>query len=137
MMRIRPVAGTAAVPAGCRVSTPASDMECLPAKREFEMECGALADGALDANLTRVFLQNAVGDGEAETGAAISAVARGVLGGKKRIVDAGDVFLRNAGAGVRDGDMHGLAVGGGDAQSAAAACHGVLCIQEQVEENLV
>jgi len=46
------------------------------------MNVVALADRAFDTNLACVFLENAVGDGEPKTRAAILAIARRVLGGK-------------------------------------------------------
>src|SRR5450432_4403639 len=101
------------------------------------MECGALTDSAFDANLSGVFLKYAVGDGEPKTRAAILAFARCVLGGEKRIVDATDVFLSDSGTGVRDRDIHSLAVRRGDPQSSSPARHGILRIQEQIQEHLL
>ena len=64
------------------------------------MEGCAGADGALDVNLAGVLLNDAVGDGEAEAGAALVARLGRGLGGEERIVDALEVLGRDAGAGV-------------------------------------
>ena len=58
------------------------------------------------------------------------------LGGEERIVDALNVLLRDAAAGVGDAHADPVAVGGGDAQRSAFR-HGVLRVQEQVQEDLL
>src|ERR1700687_3186818 len=82
----------------------ASDMDGLPDPREIQGEGGAFARAALHADIARVFLNDAVGDRKSKTGAAILALRGRRLGGEKWIVDALNVFLRNARAGV--GDAH-------------------------------
>ncbi len=66
------------------------------------MKSCAGADGAFDVNFAGVFLDDAVGDGEAEAGAAaVAGLGRG-FGGEEGIVDALEVLGRDAGAGVGD-----------------------------------
>src|SRR2546422_4078041 len=47
---------------GCRMMTTASDIDCLPHQREFEIERRAFARMTFDPNFSRVFLNNAVSD---------------------------------------------------------------------------
>src|SRR5437762_647965 len=68
--------------------------------REIEMELGASAGLALNADLAGVLLNDAVGDGKSEAGAAALAGAVGGLGGEERVVDARDVFGRDAASAV-------------------------------------
>ena len=49
-----------------------------------------------------MLLNDAVGDRQAQSGALALSFARRGLGGEERVVDALDMFLRNAGAGVGD-----------------------------------
>src|SRR6202521_4464055 len=79
-----------------------SDMDCLPAQREIQGEGGAWARAALHADTARVFLHDAVGDSNSKPGAAILAIRGRCLGSEKWIVDALNMFLRDARAGVRD-----------------------------------
>ena len=66
------------------------------------MKSCAGADGALDMNLAGVFLDDAVGNGEAQaSAAAVAGPGRG-FGGEERIVDALEVLGSDAGAGVGD-----------------------------------
>ena len=65
-------------------------------RRKFEDEPRALADDALAVDRAVVLAHDAVGDGQAEAGALADR-----LGREERIVDAGEVLARNAGAGVR------------------------------------
>src|SRR5580692_12370838 len=84
--------------------TSSSDMDCLPDQREIQGEGGAFARAALHANVARVFLDDAVGDREPKTGAAILAFGGCGLGSEKWIVDALNVFLCDTRAGI--GDAH-------------------------------
>ncbi len=79
-----------------------SDIDSLPRQREIQIEGCALAGLALHPNLARMLLNDAVGHRQAQAGALALAFSRRGLGGEERIVDALDVFLRNAGAGVGD-----------------------------------
>src|SRR4051812_42704807 len=74
--------------------------------REIEMELGAGAGLTLNPDLASVLLDDAVGDRQAESGAAAFARAVGGLGGEERIVDAGDVFGRDAASAINNGDVH-------------------------------
>jgi len=56
------------------------------------------ADGAFDVNFSGVFLNDAVGDGEPQAGAAAVAGPDHGLGGEEGIVDALEVLGRDAGA---------------------------------------
>src|ERR1019366_6762241 len=48
-----------------------SDMDCLPDQRKIQGEGGCFARAALHAYISRVFLDDAVGDRKSKTGAAI------------------------------------------------------------------
>src|SRR6266851_8385048 len=109
MMRILPALGgllSGVVRRGMAVisDTASSDMDDLSDQRKIQGEGGAFARAALHADIARVFLNDAVGDRKSKTGAAILALRGRRLGGEKWIVDALNVFLRNARAGV--GDAH-------------------------------
>ena len=94
------------------------------------------ADCALDMNFAGVLLNDAVGNRESEPGAAPVAGPGGGLGGEERIVDALEVLGSDAAAGVGDkrGDMP--VDQGRDAQG-AAALHGLLGIEQQIEKDLL
>src|SRR2546426_10294626 len=62
---------------------------------ESDAEGGAAAGGAFDADVAGGFLNDAVRDGQAQAGAAPDA-----FGGVERVVDLGNVFRRDADAGV-------------------------------------
>src|SRR5580704_6909654 len=94
-------------------------MNCLPAEREIEREGRASAGMTLHANLARVLLNDAVGDRKSEAGAAGLAFARRSLRSKERIVNALNVFRRDARPGVGHTHADALAVERGYAQRAA------------------
>src|SRR5580698_10142218 len=124
-----------------REITAASDIfglggDSLPAQGEIESESGALPGMAFHANFAGMFLDDAVGDRKAETGATWLAFARRSLGGKERIVNALNVLGGNAAPGVGHAHADTLAVDRGYAQRAAAR-HGVFRVQEQVQEHLL
>src|SRR5436305_14887337 len=80
-----------------RGTTARSDIDSLPHQREIQIKRSAAARMALHPNLTRVFLNDAVGDRQAETGAfAALAFSRRCLGRKERVVNALDVLLGDA-----------------------------------------
>src|SRR5271155_2754122 len=110
--------------------------DSLPAQREIEGEGGSLPRMAFHANLASMFLDDAVGDGKAQTGAAGLAFAGRSLGGKERIVNALNVLRGNAAPGVGHAHADALTVERGHAQRATAR-HGVLRVQEQVQEHLL
>src|SRR5579885_2287263 len=119
-----------------REITAASDMDCLPAQGEIQGESGAGPGIALYANLARMFLDDAVRYGEAQTCAAILTFPGCRLRCKKRIVDSLNVFRRNPRSGVRDAHTYEFAVAGRDAQLAAAR-HGIFGIEEKIEKHLL
>src|SRR5216684_1357329 len=119
-----------------REITAVSDMERLPAQGEVESESCAGAGMTLHANLAGMFLDDAVGDGKAEAGAAGLAFARSGLGGEEGIVDALDVLGSNARSGVGNTHADAVAVHCGNTQCAAAR-HGVFGVQEQIQEHLL
>src|SRR6266851_7177581 len=88
------------------------------------------------ANLSSMFLNDAVGDGKSQAGASGLAFAGRGLGGKERIVDALDVLGSDARSRVGYAHANALAVQSGHAQPAAAG-HGVFGVQEQVQEHLL
>ena len=72
-------------------------------QRQRQREPRALADGAVAADRAVVLVDDAVGDRQAEAGAAADR-----LGGEERIVDARQLLRRNARSGVGDlGDRPG------------------------------
>src|SRR2546423_5632991 len=89
---------------------------------------------ALDLNLAGMFLNDAVGYGEAEAGAASLPLSRSVLRSEEGIVNALDILGCDARSGIRDRDAHAIAIRGGNTQR-AAACHGVLRVQKQVQKT--
>src|SRR5271156_1979947 len=99
-----------------------SDMDCLPGGDQWEIqgEGGAFAGAALHADIARMFLDDAVSDGQPETGAASLAIRGRRFGGEKWIVDALNVFLRNARAGIGDAHADEFAVHGRHLQYSAA-----------------
>src|SRR5271169_3665432 len=104
MMRILPALGEALSGGALRreqvvISDNAtSDIDSLPRRYQWNIqgEGGAFARAALHADIARVFLDDAVGDGEPKSGAAVLTVGGRRLGGEKRAVDRLNVFLRNA-----------------------------------------
>src|SRR5271169_5833935 len=112
MMRILPALGEALSGGALRRETvvisdnATSDMDCLPRRYQWEIqgEGGAFARAALHADITRVFLDDAVGDRKSKTGAAILTLHRRRLGSEEWVVDTMNVFLRDPRAGV--GDAH-------------------------------
>src|SRR5256885_119397 len=93
--------------------------------REIKMELGAGAGLTLNADLAGVLLDDAVGVGERESGAATLARAVGGVRGEERVVDAGDVFGGETAAAIGDGNVRpGCIVRGADLQDAALV-HGV------------
>src|SRR5580700_6197450 len=124
-----------------REITAASDIfglggDSLPAQGEIEGESGSLSGMALHTNLASMFLDDAVGDGKAEAGAAGLTFARRSFSGKERIVNALNVLGGNAAPGVGHAHANALTVDRRDAQGAAAR-HGVFGVQEQVQEHLL
>src|SRR5918993_3937952 len=104
---------------------------------ERDAEGGAATGRALDGDVAGVLLHDAVGDGEAEAGAAPDA-----LGREERVVEAGDVLGRDADAGVDDLDGDGAvgaaaALGGRAERDATARGDGVARVQQQVREDLL
>src|SRR5258706_8742353 len=113
---------------------------------DIDAKSGALADLAFDFNPALVLFDNAVNGGKAEAGALAD-----VLGGEERLEDAGDVFLRDAAAGVGFADADegadagfGMKLdmgfvqfhhGNADAELPAAR-HGVAGIDRQIEKDL-
>src|ERR1700674_4225531 len=113
-----------------------SDMDCLPDQREIQGEGGAFARAALHAYMSRVCLDDAVGDRKSKTGAASLAIRGRCLGSEKWIVDALNMFLRNARASVRDAHADEFPVQRRDVQDSASG-HRVLGIQEQIQKHLL
>ena len=103
---------------------------------KIQGEGGAFARAALHADIARVFLDDAVGDRKSKTGAAILAFGGRRLGGEKWIVDAVNVFLRNARAGVGDAHADEFAVQRRHVQYSAPG-HRVLGVQEQIQKHLL
>src|ERR1700684_272717 len=90
----------------------------------------------VDANLSRMFLNDSVGDRKAESGTAGLPFARRSFRGEERIVDALDIFRRDAGTVFGYRHPHPVAIKGRHAQSTAAR-HGIFGVEEEVEKNLL
>src|SRR5271155_4324465 len=120
--------------------TASSDMDCLPGRYQWKIQSKsrALAWAALHTDAACVFLDDAVGDRESKTGAARLTFRGSSLSGEKWIVDALNVLLCNARAGVGDAHTDEFAVTGRDVEhSAARRCHGILGIQKQIQKHLL
>src|ERR1035438_10422605 len=116
-----------------------SGMDRIPQKRKLEMKRCAGVDSTLDMNLSSMFLDDAVRDGQAKPGAAaVTRLWRG-FGGEKGIVDALEVLGCDAGARVvyHCGDAVFLPIGERGHAQAASALHGFFCVQQQVEKYLL
>src|SRR5207249_4900709 len=85
--------------AGCRVAPAEAGLRIRVAQRQRHREPRSLADDAVAANGAVVLVHDAVGDRQAETGAAADAFRR-----EERIVDAREMLGGNAGSGVRHFD---------------------------------
>src|SRR5262249_57808281 len=96
-----PADGTDSVILG-REITAASDIDSLPCQREIQVERCSFARPTFHSNLARVFLDDAVGNGEAQPGSPVLPFPRCILGREKRIVDTVDVFVSDAAPRVRD-----------------------------------
>src|SRR5208282_913190 len=85
-----------------------SGIDRLPHQGEFHREGSALAGLAVHTDLPGVLLNDAVGHGKPQPGATTVAGFRLglVLGGEKRIVDAVNMFLRDARTGVGNYHLH-------------------------------
>src|SRR5690348_5150181 len=135
MMSTLPCPGTK--PGGVpREITAASDIYGLPEQWELKEEGRPLFGSAFHTNLAGMLLNNAVGHREAKTGAPPLAVLWSGLGCKERIVNALDVFLRDAAASVRDLNADAVAVIRRDSQR-STAWHRVLGVQEQIQVHLL
>src|SRR5580698_7995948 len=107
-----------------RLSTLSLNMDGLPAQWEIQGESCARPGMAFHANLSRVFLDDAVGNGKAKAGTARLAFARQSLGGKKGIINTLNVLGCDTRSGIGNGDADTLAIHGCNAQFAAAR-HGI------------
>src|SRR5277367_4015975 len=101
-----------------REMTAASDIDSLPDQREVEIEPGAFARTALDANLPRMLLNDSVTHRQTQPRAPRLAFARR-LGGEERVIDALDVLLCDSRPGVRNYHADPVSIGGSDPQRAA------------------
>src|SRR5512135_2868669 len=99
-----------------RVTNFGSSVDRLANQGELQVERGAFPRTAFHGDFAGMFLNDAVGDGESQAGAAGLAVARRILGGEERIVNAVNVLLGDALAGIGDGYVHPGAVRGAHAQ---------------------
>src|SRR6266851_1826734 len=108
-----------------------SDMDCLPDQREIQGEGGAFARAALHADVARVFLDDAVSDRKSKTGPAILPLLGRRLGSEKWIVDALNILLRNARAGIGNAYADEFPVQRCYVQDSTAG-HRVLSVQEQI-----
>src|SRR5580698_1864340 len=100
------------------------------------MKGGADAESALDVDFSGVLLNDAVTHREPETcPAALAGLGRG-LGSKERVINAFEMFGRDAGSGVGDNSFD-MTVGHRGNTQFASLRHGVLGIEQQVEKDLL
>src|SRR5437868_4059597 len=119
-----------------RGTTARSDIDSLPHQREIQIKRSAAARMALYPNLPRVFLNDAVSDGQAEAGPFALAFTRRRLSRKKRVVDALDVLLGDADSVVGHDHAHTFTVGRGNPENSTIG-HSIPRIQKQIQENLL
>src|SRR5579862_1098446 len=93
-----------------RVITAASDIDCLSDHRKIEIERSAFAGAAFNANLARVLLDDSIADRQTQARATGLSFAR-CFGREEGIVNAMDVLLRDAGAGIGYLHAHHVPVG--------------------------
>src|SRR3954447_2605258 len=104
-----------------------SGMDRIPRQRKLKMEGCAGAYGALDVDFSRVFLDDAVGHGEAEPRAPLVSRPGGRFCGEERIVDAFQVLRGNTRARVADQRLD-MSVDQRGHPQATSAGHGFLSI---------
>src|SRR5208337_307176 len=85
-------------------SVPGLSMNRIPQQGKLKVKGCAGADRAFHMNFPGMFLDDAVTDSEAETGA--PPVAGNVFGGEEGIVDALEVLGRDAGPGIGNQRLH-------------------------------
>src|SRR5215469_5749884 len=112
--------------------TAASDMNCLSTQWKIQGKGCSRAWIALNANLSRMLLDDAVGHRKPEPGTPVLALLWRCLGSKEWIVNALNVLGRDARSSVGHSYAYHFAIGSGDRQLAAAA-HCIFRVQEQVE----
>src|SRR5215472_5446178 len=108
------------------------DMSRFPGRRELNVERGALSRRRAHINLSRMFLDDAVGNGEAKAGAAAIG-----FGGEERIKDAVDVFARDSRAGIRNFDFYTAIVRSRADFQHSATGHSISRVQKEVQKNLL
>src|SRR5487761_1350355 len=111
-------------------------MNGLPQFWKLQMERRAATHFAVHLNLAGVFLNNAVAYREAETCPTSLALNNSGFGGEERIVDAAQIFCRDAGPGIADDHLDLSVVDGFNAQYATLG-HGVFGVQKQVQKYLL
>src|SRR5207247_11161051 len=79
---------------GCRMMTTASDIDCLPHQREFEIKRRAFARMTFDPNFSAVLLNNAVSDRNCKPSTSASPLARRGVRGDVRAGNTVNLFLR-------------------------------------------
>src|SRR5207247_8870539 len=121
---------------GCRMMTTASDIDCLPHQREFEIESRAFAGMTFDPNFSRMLLNNAIRHRKSKSRTFALAFARRGFSGEERVVNAMNVVLRYTAAGIGNNAAYPVALGCRDTQSSACR-HGIASIQEQIEKHLL
>src|SRR5207249_11999417 len=80
---------------GCRMMTTASDIDCLPHQREFEIKRRAFARMTFDPNFSRVLLNNAVSDRKSKPSTIVLAFARRGFSFEVWVVYTMNLFLRS------------------------------------------
>src|SRR6185437_8108620 len=135
MMRMRAVWMSPAAVVGASTVVP-SDMQCFPCCGEFKAEGGAVSNSAIYLDASRMLLDDAVCHREAKSGAAALTVGRSILGGEEGVVDALHMLRSDSRAGIRNEDADAAIHLGCHAERAAGG-HGVLGIDEEVQEDLL
>src|ERR1035441_5285605 len=119
-----------------RAMTAASDMNCLPAQGKVQGKGRPGPRITFYAYFAGMLLDDAVGDRKSQAGATLLTLFGGRLGREEGIVYALDMFGCDARSGVGHSYADHVAIGGGHVQRAASR-HGVLGVEEQVEEDLL
>src|SRR5258705_7799486 len=121
---------------GRREMTAASDIHSLLHERKIEVKSRAVVGRTLHTDLAGVLLDDPVGYGKSQPGAAFLAIGRRGFCGEEWIVNALYMFLRNSAAGIGHPHTYSVPVGCHNPQRTSLR-HRILRIQEQIEEHLL
>src|SRR5271165_3902197 len=136
MIRIRCPVSRCGGGGAAETASVASDMRRFPQHGKFKIKGGPGAHMAFHVNFSGVLLDDAVGDGEPQTGATPFSLFWCGLGRKEWVVNALQMFWRNPGACIRDRDAYVAIDFSRNAQGSASA-HRVLRIKKEIQKDLL